>query len=149
MMELAEKQVESVFEQVKPNTKGHWVSLVGKVELMVVMDQVVLDNQVNPEKDHRFVLVVQHFFHTEHVAAVVVQQVAPVVGRFPPQEHKIILVDSEVDQKDQRVFHIGPKVFLVKVGLVDLMVVPLDQKKGPAKLKVVPERVVLVSQRVA
>ena len=99
-----------------------------KVGLMVVMDQVVPDDQVDPEKDCRVVLVSQHFGQTEHVAAIVLQQIVPVVGRFPPQEHKIVLVDSEFDQTNRRVVHVGPKVVLVKVGLVDRMVVPMDRK---------------------
>ena len=52
----------------------------------------------------------------------------PVVGRFPPQEHKIVLVDSKIDRKDLRVVHVGPKVALIKVFLVDRMVIPVDQR---------------------
>lgn len=39
----------------------------------------------------------------------------------------MIRVELEVDPRDQRVVHVGPKVVLVKVGLVDHMVVPMDQ----------------------
>ena len=122
---------------------------------MVAMDQVVPDNQVDPEEDFSVVLITQNFGHTEHVAAIVVQQVVPMVGRFSPQEHKIVLVDSEVDQTDRRVVHVGPKVDLVDRVVVpvdqkqDRMVVRVDQKHGHADLKVVPERVVLVSQGVS
>ena len=67
-MEPAEEQVESVSELVEPSTKGHRVGLVGKVGSMVAMDQVVPDNQVDPEKDRRVVLVSQRSGHIEHVA---------------------------------------------------------------------------------
>lgn len=83
------------------------------------------------------------------MAVIKVQQVGPVVDKLAPQDQKMIRVESEVDSRDQRVVHVGPKVVLVKVGLVDCMVVPVDQKQGPAELKVFPERVVLVSQMVA
>ena len=55
----------------------------------------------------------------------------------------MVLVDSKADQPDCRVDHVRPKVDLVKVGLVDHMVAPVDQRQGPIELKVVPMRVFL------
>ena len=138
-----------VTERFEPNNEGHRVGLVGKVGPMVVMDQVFFDNQVDPEKDRRVFLVAQHSGHTEHVVSFVVQHVVLVVGRFSPEEHKIVLMDSEVDPKDLGIVDVGPKVFLVKVGAMDHMVVPANQRQGLTELNVVPQRVVLASQRAA
>lgn len=153
MKESTDGRVPIVVEQVELPVEmvveGCQVDLVGEVGLMVATEQVVPDDQVDSEKDQRVVLVAQYLGHTEHVVVFEVQQVVLVMDKFSPWDQKRILIDLEVDPRDQRVVHVGTKAVLVKVGLVDRMVVPVDQKQGLAELKVVPMRVVLVNQRVA
>lgn len=107
------------------------------VGLMVVMDQVVPDNQVDLEQDHRVVLAVQKFGLAERKATAAAQKVFLVVDTFSPQERKMLLVDIDIDAdwKDHRVA--GLKFELV-------MVVLADHKVVLAVSKVVPTRVVLV-----
>ena len=78
-MEPAEERVEPVAELVEIDIEDHLVSLMGKVGLMVAMDQVVPDNQVDSEEDRRVVLVAQYLGHTKHAAMMEVQQVVPVM----------------------------------------------------------------------
>ena len=98
--ELVEPVVELVVE-------GHQVDFVIKFGLMVETVQDVPDDQVDSEKDHSIDLV---------------------IDKLSPQDQKMILVEPEVDSRDQRVVHVGPRVVLVKVVLVDYVVVPMDQK---------------------
>ena len=109
---------------------------------MVGMGQVVPDNQVGLEQDHKMALAVQQFDQLENEAAKVTPKVE--TDGFAPQDRMKVHVDTPVSLSVLDVSLVGPYGEAVKVDLEDCKTALAGCKIIPTRPKVVPIRVSLV-----